>query len=213
MAMLIAWAPGAGAATGWRNATDPWTGCGTPGACPGLIGADGHWRPAVVQQMYLRAIDRARSAEGLGPLALPLDFARLEATAQVIALFDAERTSRGLHAFAGTGTQLTALARQGSAANGDPDLGALPVSVAHAGGVWYGASDPLAADFMFLYDDGWGGSQTATPNLACTGPAAPGCWGHRDAPPGSATSPLGVGCMWRGARISSRCTGPGGQRT
>ncbi len=34
---------------------------------------------------------------------------------------------------------------------------------------------PLGADFAWMYNDGWGGT-----NLDCSTPSAPGCWGHRD---------------------------------
>ena len=38
----------------------------------------------------------------------------------------------------------------------------------------------LEADYVWMYEDGWGGSVTSTPNLACTYDGALGCWGHRD---------------------------------
>jgi hypothetical protein len=31
-----------------------------------------------------------------------------------------------------------------------------------------------------MYQDGWGGSSSLTPNVACTFAGALGCWGHRD---------------------------------
>ena len=31
-----------------------------------------------------------------------------------------------------------------------------------------------------MYEDGWGGNSSLTPNLACTFGRALGCWGHRD---------------------------------
>ena len=172
------------------NFADPWQACN--GAiraalpCADVIGAHGTWIANAVQRLYLRAIDHARAAEGLGPLSLPVNFAQLPATEQQYVLFNAERSSRGLPPFVGSNPQLAADARQASAANGDPNLNELSTTWAvgkdvRLGGVWFGGSDPLVADFMFMYDDGWGGSQTATLNVACTSATAAGCWGHRDA--------------------------------
>jgi hypothetical protein len=40
---------------------------------------------------------------------------------------------------------------------------------------WAGTSDPLLADFVWMYDDGPGGG-----NLECRPPTDNGgCWGHR----------------------------------
>ena len=36
-------------------------------------------------------------------------------------------------------------------------------------------STPLGADFAWMYNDGYGGT-----NLDCTSPSDPACWGHRD---------------------------------
>jgi hypothetical protein len=47
------------------------------------------------------------------------------------------------------------------------------------GGAWAGGFSVLAADYVLMYDDGWGGSGD-TPNVSCTGPGAAGCWSHRD---------------------------------
>ena len=38
----------------------------------------------------------------------------------------------------------------------------------------------LEADYVWMYEDGWGGNTSLTPNLACTFAGALGCWGHRD---------------------------------
>jgi len=48
------------------------------------------------------------------------------------------------------------------------------------GGAWSGGFNVLAADYMWMYDDGWGGSVSATSNIACTSASAAGCWAHRD---------------------------------
>ncbi len=45
---------------------------------------------------------------------------------------------------------------------------------------WYGfgsdwaSAGALISYYLWMYDDGW-----PSGNLDCTGPGAPGCWGHR----------------------------------
>ena len=34
--------------------------------------------------------------------------------------------------------------------------------------------------FGWMYDDGWGGSNSTTSNDACSSATSTGCWGHRD---------------------------------
>ena len=43
-----------------------------------------------------------------------------------------------------------------------------------------GSIGPLAADYEWMYNDGWGGSKASTWNLTCTSSHASACWGHRD---------------------------------
>ena len=50
----------------------------------------------------------------------------------------------------------------------------------HGRAPWRWATPRLEADYMWMYEDGWGGSSSSTPNLACTFAGALGCWGHRD---------------------------------
>ena len=48
------------------------------------------------------------------------------------------------------------------------------------GGAWAGVGPALFADYLWMYDDGWGGSVARTPNRDCTSAQSPACWGHRD---------------------------------
>jgi hypothetical protein len=48
------------------------------------------------------------------------------------------------------------------------------------GGAWSGGFNVLAADYMWMYDDGWAGTLSATSNIACTSATTAGCWAHRD---------------------------------
>jgi hypothetical protein len=55
---------------------------------------------------------------------------------------------------------------------------------------WAQSPSAPAAVYMWIFDDGWGGSgPTQTPNLDCTGPGAPGCWGHRNSLLSYSTTP------------------------
>jgi hypothetical protein len=120
-------------------------------------------------QTYLAEIDQARRAEGLGPMALPTDYPHLPAPEQILVVTNSERGSRGLPTFAGLTARLNYYAEAGARAHEDPSD---PTSAWASN--WAGTSDPLEADFLWMYDDGPGGT-----NLDCTTPAAGGCWGHR----------------------------------
>lgn len=121
------------------------------------------------------AIDRARRAEGLGPLSLPAGFASMPVPQQVMAVFNAERSSRHLAPIELASPTLSRLALSGALADGDPSTP--PPSFVRANGVWAGGiPNVLAADYYFLYDDGPGGL-----NPDCAASGAVGCWEHRDA--------------------------------
>lgn len=118
----------------------------------------------------LAAIDTARASEGYGPLLLPPGFYGLDPSAQLVAVANAERTSRGLPALPRS-APLDTLALQGANAGHDP-IG--PEGTSWASNISWGYPSALAADFAWMYDDGPG-----SPNLDCPRAGAPGCWGHR----------------------------------
>jgi hypothetical protein len=119
----------------------------------------------------LALINAARSSEGYGPLVLPTNYEALSQTQQLVAVFDAERTSRGLVAVTENGTD-DVLAQQGAAASADPTG---PAGYSWGSIMSDGYSTPLAADFGWMYDDGPGGT-----NVDCTVAGQAGCWGHRN---------------------------------
>jgi hypothetical protein len=121
----------------------------------------------------LHDINYARSVEGLGPLVLPSDFATDSVAVQQLIVTDEERGDRGLSEYAGLDATLNAAAQSGAVAKGDPSL---PAGFVGPGGSIF-AQDytPLGADYAWMYNDGYGGT-----NLDCTTPGASGCWGHRD---------------------------------
>jgi len=123
------------------------------------------------QTAVLHAIDRARAAEGLGPLGLPADYAGLTVAQQLFVLADEERVDRGLPAFTGLSSQLDSLAALGASTDSDPT----GPSGASWGSNWAGGeASALLADYDWMYDDGPG-----SPNLDCVHPSSDGCWDHR----------------------------------
>jgi hypothetical protein len=123
------------------------------------------------QAVALQAIDRARAAEGLGPLELPTDYAGLTTAQQLFVVADLERTDRGLPPFSGLSSRLDALAEAGASTDSDP--------VGPTGSSWGsnwagGEASALLADYDWMYDDGPG-----SPNLDCDHPSSTGCWDHR----------------------------------
>lgn len=122
-------------------------------------------------QAALADIDEARAGEGLGSIQLPSGFYGLPTNAQLVAVANAERTSRGLPALSES-PRLDASAEQGAASGEDPTGPS-----GHAWAANYALGDPtaLAADFNWMYDDGPGSD-----NADCTATDHAGCWGHRN---------------------------------
>lgn len=121
----------------------------------------------------LAAIDRARAAEGVGPMYLPSYYPHLTVPEQLLVVVDLEREARGLPIFLGLSKALDADAQQGA------DQGRDPVGPQDAawGANWAGGSpSALLSDWVWMYDDGPGGA-----NVDCTPSHRLGCWGHRDA--------------------------------
>lgn len=148
----------------------------------------------------LRSIDAARTREGLGALVLPTNWYRLSVAQQLFVVADIERVDRGLDPYLGLNRALSASAQRAANSRTDPTVARGFAIARRNGAVQYGATmatgySALEADYIWMYDDGWGGGSTS--NLACTGPGAPGCWGHRDQLLGS-DSPynpgVGLGC-------------------
>ncbi len=124
------------------------------------------------------AVDRARSAEGLGPLQIPSTVRRVTPAELLLAWTDEERISRGLPpvlglvpALDGAAVGAARLGRDATVpftANGDRVLA--------GGSNWATDIAPLATGYDWLYEDGPG-----SVNQYCPAPGpAPGCWAHRD---------------------------------
>ena len=119
----------------------------------------------------LHNINYARALEGLGPMVLPSDYASDSVPVQQLIIADEERGDRGLSQFSGLDPALNTVALTGAQSNADP----LPPAgyQANGGGSNF-AQDytPLGADFAWMYNDGYGGT-----NLDCTSPSAIGLLG------------------------------------
>jgi hypothetical protein len=122
----------------------------------------------------LHNINEARSLEGLGPLVLPSDYATDPVPAQQLIITDEERNDRGLQEFSGLDPLLNTAAQNAAQISADPSP---PAGYLYNGAASILAQDytPLGADYAWMYDDGYGGT-----NLLCTSPSASGCWGHRE---------------------------------
>jgi hypothetical protein len=122
----------------------------------------------------LHNINYGRSLEGLGPMILPSGYAGDSVPVQQLIIADEERGDRGLSQFAGLDPALDAAALTGAQSDDDPSA---PAGSQDTGWGSNFAQDatPLGADYAWMYDDGYGGT-----NLDCTVPTDPGCWGHRD---------------------------------
>ncbi|HEY5010613.1 MAG TPA: hypothetical protein VIH73_05605 [Acidimicrobiales bacterium] len=151
----------------------------------------------------LSAINNARAVEGVRPMVLPTNWFSLSVPQQLFVLVDLERTARGLPAYLGINAALTADAQHAAATNSDPSIAAGFAMANDAqgsagfGGAWSGGFNPLAADYIWMYDDTWGGSAAKTSNIACTSAGAAGCWAHRDELLGSDpgyNQGVGLGC-------------------
>ncbi|MFC0081534.1 hypothetical protein ACFFRE_05150, partial [Aciditerrimonas ferrireducens] len=123
----------------------------------------------------VKAIDNARSQEGLPGIELPGNWYQLTPAEQLFVATNLERTVRGLPPMAGLTSALDQAAATGAAQGADPEPPAgYPASA--WGSNWAGGlSNPLEVVYYWMYDDGPG-----SPNVACPNAGAPGCWGHRD---------------------------------
>jgi hypothetical protein len=133
----------------------------------------------------LATIDGDRQAEGVGPISLPNNYLSLTPQEQIFVLANLERIDRGLPPVAGLAGGLNASAQAGAANSTDPGF---PPYASSGGATYASTSSIIAADYMWLYDDGWG-----SVNIGCTSPTASQCWDHRDIILGSYAAPLLMG--------------------
>ena len=127
------------------------------------------------------AINHARSLEGVGPMVLPSGFASMSTAQQTFVVSNLERVDRGLQPADGMVGTLNSLSTTAAGKDADPILPNWnPIgsfSPNRWGSNWAGDLNALAADYDWMYDDGWG--PTGSYNLDCTSATDTGCWGHR----------------------------------
>ena len=134
----------------------------------------------------LRALDAARRKEHLRPMGLPSNWFKLNPPEQLFVLADLERVARGLPPYLGINKALKAEAQLAARHDADPTeapgfpIGVDPQGDYGMGGAWADGFSTLAADYGWMYEDGWGGNTRSTFNLACTSAKAAACWAHRD---------------------------------
>ena len=124
-------------------------------------------------RLTLGAIDAARAREGVRPMRLPSDLARLSVAEQLFVVVDRERVDRGLPPFTGLSVQLNG---EASAAASAARLPARPgQAFARSDAEWLGAAaNGLDADFRWMYADGPGSGIAG-----CTRARERGCWADR----------------------------------
>jgi hypothetical protein len=122
----------------------------------------------------LASIDYCRAIEHVGSVHLPSNFRDLTAREQLFVLLNLERVNRGEPPVLALTGSLDTSADAGAATGRDPAAPAGPVLNA-----WYSIDvdygKPLAADWWWMYDDGYGSG-----NVDCHAVGGPGCWVHRD---------------------------------
>ena len=133
----------------------------------------------------LGAINAARRIEGVAPMTLPSNWYTLTTSEQLFVVADLERTARGLTPYLGINAALSAAAQRAAASASDPSAApGFPIATDAQGyqaldGTWSSGFSVLAADYAWMYNDGWGGANN-TSNIACTSATSTGCWSHRD---------------------------------
>jgi len=126
-------------------------------------------------QALLAEINYGLATEGLSPIALPSNWASLTVGEQIFVIVDLERVDRGLQPFLGLSFFWNVDAQIGASENADPPS---PSGYPWVATEWAGGSadeSALEADYIWMYDDGFGG-----PNIDCQTADASGCWVHRD---------------------------------
>jgi hypothetical protein len=129
---------------------------------------------AVCLNSILHDINFGLNSEGLPPMVLPNGFPQMGVDEQLLVLANLERGARGLTRFAGLSPTLDTASAQAAAANTDPSPPA-GYTFTQWGSNYADDVNPLESDFLWMYDDGMGGT-----NVDCQVGNTSGCWGHRN---------------------------------
>lgn len=119
----------------------------------------------------LKDFNRARAAEGIGPMRLPSNYTSLTLPGKLLVLANLDRVARHLTPISGISSTLNNATVYGANHASDP---AFPSYAREGGSNWAGTVNPFWSEFLWVYDDGPGGT-----NSDCTQTNTSGCWGHR----------------------------------
>lgn len=130
------------------------------------------------------AIEAARTKGGLKlrPLVLPRNYRSLTAAEQTFVVINLERVDRGIRPIRGMVASLDHAAKLPAEADVDPQpatslLQGLGVHMYRT--LFARDYGPLAADYEWMYDDGYSPRAGGTTNVFCPRAGAVGCWSHR----------------------------------
>ena len=145
----------------------------------------------------VQAINNARSQLGAHALTPPSDWYSDTVAQQLFVILSLERTALGYPAYLGINPNLSKVAQAAANNNNDPSPVGAPkypllynsAGTPEMGGSWSAGFNVLAADYIWMYDDGWGSSGANTSNVGCTSATSSGCWAHRYELLGQASPP------------------------
>ena len=122
----------------------------------------------------LAAINNARKSEGISPMILPANFTQLSTIDQLTYVLNSERTARNLSPINHVSQLLNKNSFVGAHLNQDPNV--TSSKFASSASLWAGGiPNVLAADYLWMYDDG-----PNSFNVDCSASNPSGCWAHRD---------------------------------
>jgi hypothetical protein len=164
----------------WSSSTDANGSTVPTNPCVANTMVPAYTNSAACSNFVLRAINAARASEGVKPMILPSNWYTLSAAQQLFVVADLERVDRGLPPYLGINQVLAVSAGVAARQATDPSI-APGFAFNSWGSTYAGGMSPLDADYMWMYNDGWGGGPfPATINSNCTNASASGCWGHRE---------------------------------
>lgn len=130
----------------------------------------------------VKAINYARAREGVRRMVLPTNYRRLSIPEQVFVIVDLERVDRGVRPLRGMESTMNQEAKTAAEAQVDPHPATFYLQSVgvHKYRTVYGRDyGALAADYEWMYDDGYSPGAGGTTNIVCPSPGASGCWSHR----------------------------------
>jgi len=155
------------------------------GACQFNTLRSGFVVTAACTNEQVQSIDVAHEVEHVRAMTLPTNWDTLTPGEQLFVLADLERVDRHLPPYLGLNRALSREASDAARRSEDPSVASgfalhanTSAGLVAFAGTWAQNFSTLAADYFWMYDDGWAGASTG--NVDCTSAKAASCWGHRD---------------------------------